>query len=245
MEPVSLKAQHQRLQDLVLEQLMDWIMDGKLHMGQKLNTEDLAQQLGVSRMPVREALKSLERVGIVESIPYIGTRVVMLTREDARQIYIVRKALEPVAAFYACQSVGDEQIREVEKCQARLEEVMSQKKIDAKQIYNANRAFHFAIYDIAGLPRLKNMISVLWDNLAFYKLIYGLTYINSKESAGHMIEEHRYYIECLKNRDGAGLQAALAESLDRRIDDVPYTVSAYIEEHDGKTHAGTANKQLP
>lgn len=56
----------------VLNVLMDWIMDGKLKMGDKLNTEDLARQLGVSRMPIREALNSLVRMGLAESIPYVG-----------------------------------------------------------------------------------------------------------------------------------------------------------------------------
>ena len=68
----------------VLNVLMDWIMDGKLKMGDKLNTEDLARQLGVSRMPIREALNSLVRMGLAESIPYVGMRLVTLNQDDIR-----------------------------------------------------------------------------------------------------------------------------------------------------------------
>ena len=66
----------------VLNKLMDWIMDGTLKMGEKLNTEELARQLGVSRMPIREALKSLEKMGLAESVPYVGMRLVSLQQEE-------------------------------------------------------------------------------------------------------------------------------------------------------------------
>ena len=97
--------QHNKLPDLVLDKLMEWIMSGKLSMGDKLNTEELASQLGVSRMPIREALSNLEKKGLAESIPYAGTRLITLTKEDVRQIYIARTALEPVAARYACEKI--------------------------------------------------------------------------------------------------------------------------------------------
>ncbi len=80
-------------------------------MGAKLNTEELANQLGVSRMPIREALSNLEKKGLAESIPYAGTRLVTLTKADVRQIYIARTALEPVAGRYACEKKSAVSIR--------------------------------------------------------------------------------------------------------------------------------------
>jgi DNA-binding GntR family transcriptional regulator len=97
----SVEIQHNTLSNLVLNKLMDWIMDGKLHMGEKLNTEELATQFNVSRMPIREALNNLEKIGLAESIPYVGTRLVSLTKEDVRQIYIASSALEPIVGSYA------------------------------------------------------------------------------------------------------------------------------------------------
>lgn len=230
MEKQSLKIQHQRVADLVLEQLMDWIMDGKIHMGQKLNTEELAQQLGVSRMPVREALKTLEKQGIAESIPYAGSRVVKLSREDVRQIYIMRKALEPVAAFYTCQKITAEDIRGIERIQDKLETEIRKEHPAPKQIYICNREFHFAIYEISGLTRLCDTIKMLWDNLAFYKLIYSLTYVNDRDSAERMVAEHRSYIEALKAGDSELLQQRLSGDLDRHQQDVPYKVATYIDD---------------
>ncbi|MCR5162341.1 MAG: winged helix-turn-helix domain-containing protein, partial [Lachnospiraceae bacterium] len=74
-----------KLSDRVLDMLMEMIMSGELKMGEQLKTEDLANQLGVSRMPIREALKELEKKGLAETIPYIGTKLVKLTGEDVRQ----------------------------------------------------------------------------------------------------------------------------------------------------------------
>lgn len=230
MENESLEIKHQRVADLVLEQLMDCIMSGRIHMGQKLNTEDLARQLGVSRMPVREALKTLEKQGIVESIPYAGSRVVKLTKDDIRQIYIMRKALEPIAAYYTCQKITDQEIGHIKQIQNLLESEMQSDAPSAKRIYLRNREFHFAIYDVSGMDKLCSMIHMLWDNLAFYKLIYGLTYVSDPIAAQAMIDQHRQYIEALQKRDADLLKAELTEGLDRRERDVPYKVTTYIDD---------------
>ncbi len=226
----NLKLQPMRLPEQILEKLMDWIMDGKIHMGQKLNTDEVAQMLGVSRMPVRETLKSLEKMGIAESTPYAGARVVKLTKEDVREIYIMRKAIEPIAAYYACKKINDQQIAEIEEIQGRFEEEMLSEKPRAKQIYLLNREFHFAIYNICGLNRMCSIIKTLWDTLAFYKLIYGLTYVNDKVSNHNKILEHRKYIATLKERDAEKLKMLLEESLERHGVDVPYKVSGYIDD---------------
>ncbi len=230
MENDSSKIQQKRIADLVLEQLMDWIMDGKIRMGQKLNTEELAQRLGVSRMPVREALKTLEKQGIAESVPYVGSRVVKLTRSDVRQIYIMRRALEPVAAYYTCEKITPEDIENIEAIQMKLETEMQKPNPSAKLIYIYNREFHFAIYQVSGLTKLCNTIKMLWDNLAFYKLIYGLTYVNDREAAKNMIEEHRSYITELKAGNADMLQKRLSDSLEKHQVDVPYKVSACIDD---------------
>jgi DNA-binding GntR family transcriptional regulator len=230
MDSETLEIKHQRVADLVLEQLMDWIMSGRIHMGQKLNTEELSKQLGVSRMPVREALKTLEKQGIVESIPYVGSRVVKLTKDDIRQIYIIRKALEPIAAYYTCQRITKDEIENIERIQVILEDELQKENPSAKQIYIENRRFHFAIYNISNMTKLCDMIRILWDNLAFYKLIYGLTYVNDKKFAVKMIEQHRQYIDALKKNDCEMLKMELTEELERHENDVPYRVSTYIDD---------------
>ena len=98
----SVMLQRDTLPMQILSKLMDWIMDGTLKMGEKLNTEELARQLGVSRMPIREALNGLEKMGLAESVPYVGMKLVSLTQDDVLQIYQMRQALEPLVAEKAC-----------------------------------------------------------------------------------------------------------------------------------------------
>ena len=224
----SVEIQHNTLSNLVLNKLMDWIMDGKLHMGEKLNTEELANQFNVSRMPIREALNNLEKIGLAESIPYVGTRLVRLTKEDVRQIYIARRAIEPIVASYACEKITDEQIAELEAINELYKQMIRKEDISAKAVYMQNRYYHFFIYKISGLDRLCSIIESLWDNLSFFKLIYGQTYIVNRESCEKMIQEHDSYLEALKKRDGELLSELLANNLDYRSKHIPYENSAYF-----------------
>lgn len=217
-----------RLPELVLDQLMDWIMSGKLLMGDKLNTEELASQLGVSRMPIREALSNLEKKGLAESIPYAGTRLVTLTKEDVRQIYIARTALEPVAAKYACEKITEEEIGELMAIQEQYSHVVRQEKLDAVDIYRLNRQFHFSLYRASQLNRVCSMIESLWDNLSFFKLIYGQKLLDNEDSRENMINEHKSYLEALKNRDSDLIYHLLEDNLKKRAEDIPYYSDAYF-----------------
>ncbi len=221
--------QHNKLPDLVLDKLMDWIMDGKLHMGEKLNTEEIANQLGVSRMPIREALSNLEKKGLAESIPYIGTRLVKLNQDDVKQIYMARKALEPIVARDACKKVTDEDIKLLEEINEEYKKIVRQDVIHGKEVYMINRYFHFMIYGISKLDRLCAMIELLWDNLSFFKLIYGQKFISDPESRENMIKEHSDYLEALRNRDSDLIFKLLTENLDRRTHDIPYEASSYFD----------------
>jgi len=222
------KIKYQSMSALVKEYLMDWIMDGTIAMGEKLNAEELAVKLGVSRMPVREALKSMEESGIVYSIPHVGTRVSELQMTDIVQIYLIRRALEPMAAYYACKNITDEKIQSIESLHNELKNIVEKPKPNAKNIFVLNRAFHFEIYEISNMQYLINMISTLWDNLAFYKLIYGRKYATDRESAQKMLDEHERYINKLKSGQAEEIRVLMQESLNKHLlelkDQVPYEV---------------------
>lgn len=222
---------HSKLPDLVLDKLMDWIMSGKLSMGDKLNTEELASQLGVSRMPIREALSNLEKKGLAESIPYAGTRLVTLTKEDVRQIYIARTALEPVAARYACEKITEEEIGRLRKIQEEYKRIVRQEKLDAVDVYQQNRLYHFSIYKASQLDRVCSMIESLWDNLSFFKLIYGQKLLDSEDSRERMIEEHESYLNALEKRDSDLIYHLLECNLKRRSEHIPYYSDAYFHEN--------------
>ena len=223
----SMMLQRDTLPMQVLNKLMDWIMDGKLKMGEKLNTEELARQLGVSRMPIREALKSLEKMGLAESIPYVGVKLVSLEQEDVLQIYLMRQLLEPLAAGEACKKITEEQIHELEEIHKEYIPIVEADEIDAKKLYLQNRKFHFAIYSISEMDRVCAMIESLWDTLSFFKLIYGRDVIKNTNGAKNMIAEHQGYIDALKYRDAERLKKSLYDTLGVRIDGISKETDYY------------------
>ena len=223
----SMMLQRDTLPMQVLNKLMDWIMDGKLKMGEKLNTEELARQLGVSRMPIREALKSLEKMGLAESIPYVGVKLVSLEQEDVLQIYLMRQLLEPLAAGEACKKITGEQINELEEIHKEYIPIVEADEIDAKKLYLQNRKFHFAIYSISEMDRVCAMIESLWDTLSFFKLIYGRDVIKNTNGAKNMIAEHQGYIDALKDRDAERLKKSLYDTLGVRIDGISKETDYY------------------
>lgn len=223
----SMMLQRDTLPMQVLNKLMDWIMDGKLKMGEKLNTEELARQLGVSRMPIREALKSLEKTGLAESIPYVGVKLVSLEQEDVLQIYLMRQLLEPLAAGEACKKITEEQIHELEEIHKEYIPIVEADEIDAKKLYLQNRKFHFAIYSISEMDRVCAMIESLWDTLSFFKLIYGRDVIKNTNGAKNMIAEHQGYIDALKDRDAERLKKSLYDTLGVRIDGISKETDYY------------------
>ncbi len=223
----SMMLQRDTLPMQVLNKLMDWIMDGKLKMGEKLNTEELARQLGVSRMPIREALKSLEKMGLAESIPYVGVKLVSLEQEDVLQIYLMRQLLEPLAAGEACKKITEEQIHELEEIHKEYIPIVEADEIDAKKLYLQNRKFHFAIYSISEMDRVCAMIESLWDTLSFFKLIYGRDVIKNTNGAKNMIAEHQGYIDALKDRDAERLKKSLYDTLGVRIEGISKETDYY------------------
>lgn len=223
----SMMLQRDTLPMQVLNKLMDWIMDGKLKMGEKLNTEELARQLGVSRMPIREALKSLEKMGLAESIPYVGVKLVSLEQEDVLQIYLMRQLLEPLAAGEACKKITEEQIHELEEIHKEYVPIVEADEIDAKKLYLQNRKFHFAIYSISEMDRVCAMIESLWDTLSFFKLIYGRDVIKNTNGAKNMIAEHQGYIDALKDRDAETLKKSLYDTLGVRIEGISKETDYY------------------
>ena len=182
-------------------------------------------------MPIREALANLEKKGLAESVPYAGTRLVTLTKDDVRQIYIARTALEPVAAKYACEKITDEDIQNLKEIHAEYIRIVRQEELDAIDVYQQNRLYHFSIYKISQLDRICAMIESLWDNLSFFKLISGQKLLEGRESRERMIEEHQSYLDALKQRDSERISHLLAQNLKKRTEDIPYSLDVYFHEN--------------
>lgn len=225
----SSMIQRQRLTDLVVERLMDWIMDGTLSMGEKLKADKIAQELGVSRMPVREALSMLEQLGLAEAVPYVGYQLVELDDANVHEIYLMRQMLEPETAYYACLHIDDDGIAELASINQTLCEVIEGDTIDPKLIHSLNRNFHFAMYQYSNMDRLVSTIKSLWDSLSFYKIIYGKQYINDKKAADDMIHTHEEMISALRDRNPNRVRSILMEDLRHHTANVSTTISSMMK----------------
>ena len=171
--------------------------------------------------------RELEKMGLAESIPYVGVKLVSLEQEDVLQIYLMRQLLEPLAAGEACKKITEEQIHELEEIHKEYIPIVEADEIDAKKLYLQNRKFHFAIYSISEMDRVCAMIESLWDTLSFFKLIYGRDVIKNTNGAKNMIAEHQGYIDALKDRDAERLKKSLYDTLGVRIDGISKETDYY------------------
>ena len=166
-------------------------------------------------------------MGLAESIPYVGVKLVSLEQEDVLQIYLMRQLLEPLAAGEACKKITEEQIHELEEIHKEYVPIVEADEIDAKKLYLQNRKFHFAIYSISEMDRVCAMIESLWDTLSFFKLIYGRDVIKNTNGAKNMIAEHQGYIDALKDRDVERLKKSLYDTLGVRIEGISKETDYY------------------
>lgn len=210
--------QRSNLADQVLKSLMDWIMDGTLQMGDRLRTERISEELGVSRMPVREALNTLVRKGIAISEPYVGVRLIDLQLDEIVEIYRLRKLLESEAAYYACAHVTPEALDDIQRILGEYQEILLTPPLNGKEIHLKNREFHFSIYAISGMKRTCDMIEGLWDVLSFFKMLYGETLLVTPEGKRKMIAEHQSYIDYLRAGDADGLRKATERNIENKLE---------------------------
>lgn len=209
--------QRSKMADQVLKCLMDWIMDGTLQMGDKLRTERISEALGVSRMPVREALNMLEKKGIAVSEPYVGTRLISLEKDEIVELYDLRRLLESEAAYYACLRMTPETLEQVKQYHREYQEILLAPVLNAKSIHLKNREFHFTIYQASGMKRLCGMIEQLWDILSFFKMLYGETLLKTDEGKQKMIAEHQSYVDYLEAGEAEKLRDATCANITDKL----------------------------
>lgn len=179
----------------MLTELREMIGTGKLEPGQQIVQESLSAALGVSRVPIREALRVLEGEGQVIHYPNRGYFVTDLSVEDLEEVYRIRAILEEEALRLAIPLLTDSDIEYIESIQIELEKAVASKKISG--ITETNRRFHFAMFEASNMPRLVRMIRTLWDATDAYRGVYFAAPTN----LNHMNAEHRQMLESLKKRD--------------------------------------------
>jgi DNA-binding GntR family transcriptional regulator len=158
---------HRTLADRAFGALHDAIVTGALAPGERLPIEELGEALGMSAMPIREALRRLDAAGLVENIPHRGARVTELSIADLADVYEARLALEPLAVRRAAERFTPAHAAVASE---RLAALAALPDDNSPETWAAHTAFHFALYDAAESIWLGRLIRPLWETSQRYRL---------------------------------------------------------------------------
>ncbi len=183
------------LRDVVFNTLRQAILTGELKPGERLMEIHLANRLGVSRTPIREAIRKLELEGLVTMIPRRGAEVAQITEKSMKDVLEVRRTLDALSAELACERISPEEEEALKKACQNFEEAVKTK--DAKIIAKADVAVHDIIAAATGNQRLIQLI----NNLAEQMYRYRFEYIKDASQHERIIQEHRVIYESIAKKD--------------------------------------------
>lgn len=206
------------LRDVVFNTLRQAILRGELQPGERLLEIHLANKLGVSRTPIREAIRKLELEGLVLMIPRKGAVVAEITEKSLRDVLEVRRALEELAMKLACEKILDEEIKELKAAAKEFENALKTK--DVTSFAEADVKFHDIIYRTTDNQRLIQLLYNLREQMYRYRV----EYLKREDSHETLLEEHQYIIETLENRDVEHAVQAVCAHIDNQVTAVADTI---------------------
>ena len=183
------------LRDVVFNTLREAILKGELKPGERLMELQLAAKLGVSRTPIREAIRMLEQEGLAVTIPRKGAEVARMTEKDMEDVLEIREALDELAAKIACTRMTEDQLKQLETIKETF--VESTRSHDVKRIAEADVSFHDVIYEATGNPKLVSMLNNLREQIYRYRV----EYLKEEKNYPTLIGEHEAIVEALYARN--------------------------------------------
>jgi len=194
----------QLARDVVVERLRAWIIDGSLAPGEVIKDTEIADSLGVSRTPVREALLQLEREGLIESQPGRWTRVAPLDLQAADKLYPVVIELEALALRMAAERPHRDLTR-LEHAQRDFATAVARRKPDAKAIRSADDRFHGEILALADNSYISETLLPLKAIVRRYENYF---FVSHPELAQHSVEDHAAMLAAIQKRDSEAAACA-------------------------------------
>jgi Transcriptional regulators len=208
------------LRDVVFNTLRQAILKGELKPGERLMEIQLANRLGVSRTPIREAIRKLELEGLVLMIPRKGAEVAQITIKNLQDVLQVRGALEQLAIQIVCKNITEEGIAELKKANKEFEKAIKQG--DLTVITDADVEFHEIIYNATNNTRLINILNNLREQMYRYRV----EYLKDRNSHAKLVEEHELIIAQLSSGDEIGA----VKTILTHIENQTITVMKYLAE---------------
>lgn len=193
------------LRDVVFNTLREAILKGDLKPGERLMELQLASKLGVSRTPIREAIRMLEQEGLAVTVPRRGAEVAKMTLKDMEDVLEIRDTLDELAARVACSRISEEQLEQLKQIKKQFED--SLKTGDVTKIAQADVNFHDVIYEATGNPKLVNLLNNLREQIYRYRV----EYLKDTSSYPTLIKEHEAILEALWSRDEEKVIRAMHE----------------------------------
>ena len=188
MDKYSLRGQ-------VFQEIREDILKGKFKENEELREATLGKELGVSRTPVREALRQLELEGLVHIIPNKGAYVTGITEKDVHDIYMTRSMLEGLCARWAAEHISEEQIQEMEEVLLLTEYHLD--RGNAEQLAELDGKFHEVLYDASHRRILGHILS----DFHKYVQVARKRSVKKEDRAKKSLEEHREILNALRTGD--------------------------------------------
>ncbi|HHV53583.1 MAG: GntR family transcriptional regulator [Synergistota bacterium] len=208
MDIVDLKIRdYKNAREAAFEKIKEAIIKGHFKPGEKLVEQTLAQEMGVSRTPVREAIRRLEAEGFVVSIPRKGVVVSRADKEEIVQLYSIRAELEGLAARWAIENADEDDIRKLDEAISRMEETAASGDLDG--VVQSNALFHDAIAQASKSRILCTLLKTLQDNIQRFR--FQSLHLPGRPEAA--LAEHKEIVAAIKEKKTEEADRLLKEHL--------------------------------
>lgn len=183
------------LRDVVFNTLREAILRGDLVAGERLMELQLAAKLGVSRTPIREAIRMLEQEGLAITIPRKGAIVAGMTEKDMKDVLEIREALEELSVQVACDKITENEIEQLYRNMKEFE--LALQSGDLKRMAQADVEFHDVIYQATDNPKLISMLNNLREQMYRYRV----EYLKNPENHEQLLKEHEAIYQGISEKD--------------------------------------------
>ena len=214
-----MKTHTKKLNLNIYTQIRHQIISGAISPSSKLSENLLSKNLGVSRTPVREAFAQLETEGLIKNVPYKGSIVAKLTKEDIREIYEMRNLTEGFAAELAIKNMKEDDIKDLENILNNMHQCLKREDVDSYVAFD--RTFHYFIFEKSGNRRLIRLIKNIWESFPMY-IAYSMPKRIEKS-----FQEHDGMLKAIMKKDSK----TTAYLVRKQIDTVYAEMVPHFEDH--------------
>ncbi len=202
------------LRDVVFHTLRDSILKGEMEPGERLMEIHLAKKLGVSRTPIREAIRMLEQEGLAVIVPRRGAQVAKMTEKDLQDVLEIRDALDELAALSACKKITPEAIQELRDTMTSFKDAAE--RGDVREVAMVDEKFHSIIYKAADNPKLMVIIRNLKEQMYRYRY----EYVKDNGNYRRILEEHEEIIRGFEKKDSEYVKKMMHAHLENQVEAV-------------------------